>query len=330
MPLLSIKNLTVRMGDRTILSDVSFDLHQGEILGLFGDSGSGKSTILHTIFGLHPRNVEVEGDIVMDGRSLMHDPPEVRSHRGMGIVLQDLGLFDDRNVYDNVAYPLRRRKWNEEKISVAVKDVLSFLHIQDLAQRHLHRISGGQRQRVALARSLVYQPRVLLLDEPLRGLQEELKLQFLAYIRTIGRYRETSIVFVTHERHELELVAHSIIKIDHGRLLSQERSVDGERFSTLAPVVRIPDPGNPGHHYRVMGLRLFLSGTLAVDETETFIDIQEWRLLSDGRYGALVQFGSGEPGWFLFDPLNAKTRDLPLSKVRVAFKKINVEGETWR
>lgn len=327
LPLLSVNGLTVRIRGKRILSDVSFDLRQGEILGLFGDSGSGKTTILHAISGLHPQSYEVEGKILLDGESLSNDPPEARSHKGIGIVLQDLGLFDDRSVFDNVAYPLHRRRWDKARISAAVEEILSFLHIGDLARRNPRQISGGQRQRVALARVLIYQPRVLLLDEPLRGLQEELQLQFLAFIRAVEK-RGTAVVFVTHERRELELVSHTIIRIDGGRLISRERNVGGERFGTLASVILIPDAEVPGRHYRATHVRLLVPDEIPEkEETEARVVVREWRPLNDGRFGALVEFSSGEPGWLIFGSVGDQYRDLPLSNVRIAFKKIHEEKE---
>ncbi len=320
-PLLSVRGLSVSAGVKKIVTDISFDVHEGEVLGLFGDSGCGKSTILHTLFGLQHGSFKVEGDILFRGHSILHKPAELRSHLGISIVFQDLGLFDDRNIFENVAYPLRQRGDNEALIASKTNSVLSFLQISNLANRNPGQVSGGQRQRVALARALVYKPQLLLLDEPLRGLQEELKFQFLAFMRAIER-NNTALIFVTHERSELELIADNIIMMSKGKLERHEKRTDGKTFRSLVSTALIPDPENLGSYCRVADLKISFSQHSAPSEYQIIVNVKEWRPLCDGRRGALIQYSNSELGWLIFDSIGSNVNDLPLGQICLAYKKI--------
>jgi len=320
-PILSVRGLSVHTGTKKILTDITFDVHEGEVLGLFGDSGCGKSTILHTLFGLQQGSFKVEGDIFFRGRSILKTPPELRSQLGISIVFQDLGLFDDRNIFENVAYPLRQRGETEEFIASETHSILSFLQISNLAKRKPDQISGGQRQRVALARALVYKPQLLLLDEPLRGLQDEMKYQFLAFMRAIER-NNTALIFVTHERNELELIADTIIKISRGVQENLEKRKNGKTFRSLSATALIPDPGNMGFYCRVDDLKIIFDMQSTLSENQIIVNIKEWRPLCDGRRGALIQYPNNELGWLIFDSLGANVKDQPLGSTCIEYNKI--------
>jgi ABC-type sulfate/molybdate transport systems ATPase subunit len=319
-PLLSVRNLNVFAGSSSILTNISFDISQGEALGLFGDSGSGKTTILHSLFGLQHQDFRVEGQITFEGKPIIRESADIRSKLGMSIVLQDLGLFDDRSIFENIAYPLRRRGLDEETIARDVNATLSFLQISELAAKRPLNVSGGQRQRVALARALVYRPKLLLLDEPLRGLQERLKLQFLAFIRAIG-WQEMALIFVTHERDELELIADTVITISNGKNVRREQKNGGGSFKSLASTMLMPGGELGSAHCEGSGFRLLQEDHLRPGEQCLEVDLREWRPISHGRCAALVRFSNGEPGWLLFDSMDNDLTAMPLGLVQIAFTK---------
>ncbi|MEA2906296.1 MAG: iron(III) transport system ATP-binding protein [Alphaproteobacteria bacterium] len=313
-PLLSVSALTVTIGGKSILSDVTLGVARGAVLGLFGDSGSGKTTLLHAICGLDAPGAAVCGQIQFDGHSLIGMPPDVRSRLGIGVVLQTLGLFEDRTVFENVIYGLRRRAVCSREARARVEETLVFLRLSEFAYRRPGSLSGGQRQRVALARAIVYRPLLLLLDEPLRGLEEELRLEFLAFIRAIGR-QGTTIVFVTHDGLELQLTADHVITLASGRLVGQESRRAERPFTSLEGQYRIR--GSDGGTGEVLcGLRL---ADASAFEDVLEVEAHEWRPLGGRRAAALVSRPGGPPAWLLFDDLPQGT--LPTGVIAIAGKR---------
>src|ERR1035437_9975555 len=181
-PLLIVRGLTVSKGKTTLLENISFTSRRGELMGVFGPSGAGKSTLMHAIAGVADPTFEISGQIVLNGQDMTFESAESRSLQGMAIVLQGLHLFPDMTVLDNVCYPLKHRKCSRVESRTRAKEILRLLHIQELAQRSVHELSGGQQQRVALARAIIYNPCLLLLDEPFKGLEQELREQLLGDI----------------------------------------------------------------------------------------------------------------------------------------------------
>jgi len=201
------------------VNDVSFRVEAGEIVVLLGPSGCGKTTTLRCVAGLeHP----TEGRIAIGGRTVSDPaagllvPPRSRN---IGMVFQSYAVWPHMTVTQNVAYPLRRRGVAREEIDRKVKEVLGVVGLAAYADRPVVQLSGGQMQRVALARSLVYQPQLLLLDEPLSNLDAKLRLRLRDDLRRIIKQTGVSALYVTHDQSEAVVLGDRIGVMRDGRLL---------------------------------------------------------------------------------------------------------------
>ena len=186
---LSVKNLTLEYGSgataNPILKGVSMDLQRGEVVALLGPSGSGKTTLLRAVAGLEsPKTgtIHLGERAIFDGAQGLEVPAE---QRNLGLVFQSYALWPHKTVSENVAYGLKLRKMNSSEIAVKVKEVLGQLGLGHLGERFPHQLSGGQQQRVAIARALVYNPPVILLDEPLSNLDAKLREEARAFLREL-------------------------------------------------------------------------------------------------------------------------------------------------
>src|SRR5262245_12024965 len=201
------------------VDDVSFRVDRGEIVVLLGPSGCGKTTTLRCIAGLeHP----TAGTIAI-GDAVESDPPRgvlvPPRHRNIGMVFQSYAVWPHMTVTENVAYPLRRRRVPREEIARKVGEVLALVGLSAYADRPVVLLSGGQMQRVALARSLVYRPQLLLLDEPLSNLDAKLRLRLRDDLRRIIKQTGVSALYVTHDQAEAVVLGDRIGVMRDGRLL---------------------------------------------------------------------------------------------------------------
>ncbi len=218
MPELVVEKVQKRLGQAQVLRGVSFQMAQGEILALLGPSGSGKTTILRSVAGLERPDagkIEIGGKVVFDASSEFELPAEMR---GLGLVFQSYAIWPHRTVYENVAYGLRLRRVPEAEMRRRVREVLDRLVLGEMAGRYPHQLSGGQQQRVALARSLVYGPRVLLLDEPLSNLDAKLREEARAWLRELIKQTESSALYVTHDQTEALAIADRILLLEAGQI----------------------------------------------------------------------------------------------------------------
>jgi iron(III) transport system ATP-binding protein len=200
------------------IDGLSLDVRRGEILTLLGPSGCGKTTTLRTIIGLERCDT---GEIVYDGRVI--DSPRQRRfvpthQRQMGIVFQSYAIWPHMNVFENVAYPLRVRGIGGQRLREAVERALDQVGLAGLASRAATQLSGGQQQRVALARSLVFEPKILLLDEPFSNLDAQLRGQMRAELKQLQRRLGVTVVLVTHDQVEALSVSDRIAVMRQGRL----------------------------------------------------------------------------------------------------------------
>ncbi|MGE0239609.1 MAG: ABC transporter ATP-binding protein, partial [Parvibaculaceae bacterium] len=180
-PFLSVEGVSKRYGDAIALAEVSFEVRRGEFVTLLGPSGSGKTTTLMAIAGFVAPSA---GRICRDGVDIS---AVLAEDRNFGMVFQGYALFPHMTVEGNVAYPLRVRRWPEPKRSQVVRRALEQVGLADLAGRRPAELSGGQQQRVALARALVFDPDVLLLDEPLAALDKNLRKQLQTELKSLHR-----------------------------------------------------------------------------------------------------------------------------------------------
>ena len=204
---LELGDVTVRFGDRTVLDGVDLDVAPGEVVALLGPSGSGKSTLLRVVAGLVDPD---HGQVLLDGTDVTTTPTH---RRGVGLVFQDEQLFEHLDVAGNVAYGLRRRRATASARRDTVRELLDLVGLAGFEDRRVVGLSGGEAKRVALARSLAPAPRVLLLDEPLTGLDRELHDRLAADVAEILRTRGTTALLVTHDHDEAATVADRVVTI---------------------------------------------------------------------------------------------------------------------
>ena len=180
-----VDNLHLSLGDNAILKGVSFQLKPGQVVSLLGPSGSGKTTLLRAVAGLEQPSAARSGSRTVrffDAATQVDLPAEQRT---LGLVFQSYALWPHRTVVDNVAYGLKLRRVSSAEIRARVESALGNLGLGHLAARHPHQLSGGQQQRVAIARALVYNPPVILLDEPLSNLDAKLREEARAWLREL-------------------------------------------------------------------------------------------------------------------------------------------------
>ncbi|MDY3867913.1 MAG: ABC transporter ATP-binding protein [Pyramidobacter sp.] len=197
----------------TAVEPCSFTIEPGELVTLLGPSGCGKTTTMRMIGGFE---MPTTGRILLDGQDVTDLPP---NKRDTAMVFQSYGLFPHMNVFENVAYGLHLRKVPMNEIRIRVEKFLRLVGLEELAMRPPSRLSGGQQQRVALARSLIVEPGVLLLDEPLSNLDALLREQMRVEIRRIQRSLGITTVYVTHDRVEAMSLSDRIIVMNKGRIV---------------------------------------------------------------------------------------------------------------
>ena len=191
---------------------ISLDIAKGEFLTLLGPSGSGKTTTLMMIAGFEE---PTSGVIELAGEDLTHRKPY---ERNIGVVFQSYALFPHMTVEENVAFPLRMRAFPRAQQAQRVREVLDMVGLDQFAARHPRQLSGGQQQRVALARALVFNPDLLLLDEPLGALDKNLREQMQVELKRIHREVGITMVYVTHDQTEAMTMSDRIAVFSHGTL----------------------------------------------------------------------------------------------------------------
>ena len=204
-----------------ILKGVSMHLQKGEVVALLGPSGSGKTTLLRAVAGLEsPKagTIHIGERSVFDGARGFEMPAE---QRNLGLVFQSYALWPHKTVFDNVAYPLKLRKLPASEIKDKVNEVLKNLGLGHLGERFPHQLSGGQQQRVAIARALVYNPPVILLDEPLSNLDAKLREEARAFLRELIVRMGLSALMVTHDQAEAMAISDRILLLNNGKIEQQ-------------------------------------------------------------------------------------------------------------
>ena len=228
MATVTIKHVSKSFGDSTVLREFDEVFRDGEFVTLLGPSGCGKTTMLRIIAGFeHPTSGEVWiGDqLVSGGKTFV--PPE---KRGIGMVFQSYAVWPHMNVFRNVAYPLTIQKIRREEIGERVARVLEIVHLSQYADRLPSQLSGGQQQRIALARALVAEPKLLLLDEPLSNLDAKLRESMRFEIKEIQKKLDITVVYVTHDQTEAMAMSDRIFVLNQG--VVQQRGTPEEIYNT--------------------------------------------------------------------------------------------------
>ncbi|HEY0212481.1 MAG TPA: ABC transporter ATP-binding protein [Paenirhodobacter sp.] len=209
---IDIRGVSKFYGRFTALKDVDLQIEPGEFMSFLGPSGSGKTTTLNLIAGFASNDT---GSIALDGRPIDKLPPHKRN---IGVVFQHYALFPHMTVAQNVAYPLRQRKVGRAERDRAVMETLSKVKLDSFAHRYPSELSGGQQQRVALARAMVFNPALLLMDEPLGALDKKLREVLQLEIKRIHRELGSTFVYVTHDQEEALVLSDRIAVFSKGRL----------------------------------------------------------------------------------------------------------------
>jgi len=209
------KNIQQEVGVRNL----DLEAKAGEFITLLGPSGCGKSTTLKCIAGVETPDkgeICIGNKLVFSAESRVNIPPE---RRNVGMVPQSYALWPHLNVFENIAFPLRIRKWNEHEIKKAVKEVLEIVGLSGSEEKTPLQLSGGQQQRVALCRAIVYKPDVLLLDEPLSNLDAKLRVSMRMFLKDLQKKLGITTVYVTHDQTEAFFLSDRLYVLMHGQCL---------------------------------------------------------------------------------------------------------------
>lgn len=209
---ITIQNAVKKFGDRTIIPDLSAKIKEGEFFTLLGSSGCGKTTLLRMIAGFN----SIEGGTFHFNDKLIND---IAPHkRNIGMVFQNYAIFPHMTTFDNVAFGLKNRGMKKSEIEQKVNEILKVVKIHDLKDRLPSKMSGGQQQRIALARAIVIQPDVLLMDEPLSNLDAKLRVEMRSAIKEIQNRFKITTVYVTHDQEEALAISDRIAIMREGRI----------------------------------------------------------------------------------------------------------------
>jgi len=197
-------------GKTLVVKNLDVDIAQGEFLTMLGPSGSGKTTSLMMLAGFEPAT---HGEIYLNGKPINNVPP---NKRGIGMVFQNYALFPHMTVAENLAFPLRVRNLDTKEIDKKVKNILELVELPEFGQRRPAQLSGGQQQRVAVARALVFEPELVLMDEPLGALDKQLREQMQYEIKHIHENLGVTVVYVTHDQSEALTMSDRIAVFEDG------------------------------------------------------------------------------------------------------------------
>ncbi|MBI5655649.1 MAG: sulfate ABC transporter ATP-binding protein [Geobacter sp.] len=215
---IDVRGVSKQFGQFTALQDISLTVPSGELVALLGPSGCGKTTLLRIIAGLESPD---SGEILFNGQNARQNVQE----RQVGFVFQHYALFRHMTVFDNIAFGLtvkpRSSRPSKEKIRSRVRELLSLIQLENIADRYPSQLSGGQRQRVALARALAVEPQVLLLDEPFGALDAQVRIELRRWLRRLHDEIHVTSVFVTHDQEEALEVADRIVVMNKGKIEQQ-------------------------------------------------------------------------------------------------------------
>ena len=218
--IINLEHVSKSFGDKVVLDDINLYIKEGEFITFLGPSGCGKTTLLRLIAGfLAPDS----GVITLDGKDISELPPHKRP---LNTVFQRYALFPHLDVYDNVAFGLKLRKLPSDEIDRKVARVLKLVSMTDYEDRDVNSLSGGQQQRIAIARAIVNEPRVLLLDEPLSALDLKMRKDMQIELKEMHKKLGITFIYVTHDQEEAVTLSDTIVVLNEGRIQQIGTPVD--------------------------------------------------------------------------------------------------------
>lgn len=212
---MQIRGVTKRFSPTEGVFSIDLDVYEGELVTLLGPSGCGKTTLLRAIGGFHQID---EGEIRLDGTPIQNLPPEKRP---TAMVFQSYNLWPHMTIYENMAFGLRLRKQSKQEIAQKVAHMLDVVKMPGCEKKYPAQLSGGQQQRIAIARALLLEPSVLLLDEPFSALDAKIRGQMREELKRIQQSLGITIVFVTHDQEEAMSISDHIVVMKNGVLMQQ-------------------------------------------------------------------------------------------------------------
>lgn len=259
MEKLILENIGKKFKGTPILKDINLKVQEGEIKIILGASGSGKTTILNIIAGIiNPDN----GRVIMDGNDITDVKIE---RRRIGFVFQDLGLFYSMSVAENLAYGLRIRKMDIAEINKRVRDIALKLSIEEHLAKYPSQLSGGEKQLVALGRTLINEPGIVLMDEPLSSLDTFLRNSMRWYIKNLRKNFDITVIYVTHDLEDAEILGDSIAVLEEGRIIhddSKENLISRPRCRRVAEILGYNILNIEGEEFAVHPTSIGINGTV--------------------------------------------------------------------
>ncbi|MGL5268882.1 MAG: spermidine/putrescine ABC transporter ATP-binding protein [Spiroplasma sp.] len=210
--ILELRNVSKEYDGKVILKGISLNIHEGEFLTILGPSGCGKTTLLRLVAGFEKPN---NGQILFNGKDLIKIPIHKRQ---VNTIFQSYALFPHLNVFDNIAYGLKLKKMNKDKIKKEVTKALNLVKLEGFEDKDINDLSGGQKQRVAVARALVLNPKILLLDEPFAALDLKLRQQMQLELKKIQREVDITFIFITHDQEEAFTMSDRVVVMNNGQI----------------------------------------------------------------------------------------------------------------
>ena len=219
-PIVDLKNISKEYGETKVLEDINLYINENEFLTLLGPSGCGKTTTLRIIGGF---SSPTEGRVIFEGKDITEVPPYERQ---INTVFQKYALFPHLNVYDNIAFGLKIKKMPKNDIKERVYEMLRLVNLQGFENRPIESLSGGQQQRIAIARALVNEPKVLLLDEPLGALDLKLRKEMQTELKNMQKRIGITFIYVTHDQEEALTMSDTVVVMDKGKIQQIGTPVD--------------------------------------------------------------------------------------------------------